>query len=219
LPNADVDVVTRAIGIDSRIGTKYFKGGLGFGGPCFPRDNVAFAQLALEHGARADLAQATHALNLHQVARLYELVSKLSPRNSTVAVLGMAYKPDTPVIEESQGVMIASMLAANGRNVVVYVPLALDNAMAVLGDFAKRVASAEDAVSVADVIVVATPCDEFKSIALEAFQRADTKKLLCIDCWRILPAAVCETADVIYLGVGPSALGSTATNPLRATIS
>src|SRR5262249_33880268 len=92
LPGADVDVVTQALGVDSRIGGKYLRGALGYGGPCFPRDNVAFTRLAADLGVRADLAKATHSLNLHQVTRLNDLVGRLSSKGTTVAVLGMAYK-------------------------------------------------------------------------------------------------------------------------------
>ncbi len=70
LPGADVDVVTGALGLDSRIGSKYLKGALGYGGPCFPRDNAAFSALARRVGARADLAEATDQINTYQVDRL-----------------------------------------------------------------------------------------------------------------------------------------------------
>jgi nucleotide sugar dehydrogenase len=70
LPGADVDVVTSAIGLDTRIGSKYLKGGVSFGGPCFPRDNVAFAALARTIRARADIAEATTRLNSYHAARL-----------------------------------------------------------------------------------------------------------------------------------------------------
>ena len=94
LPDADVDVVTRAIGEDSRIGGKYLKGALGYGGPCFPRDNVAWAALAQSLNAGADLAVATDKVNQRQVDRIVSLVGRLTPLDAVVAVLGLAYKPD-----------------------------------------------------------------------------------------------------------------------------
>ena len=111
LPGADVAVVTEALGKDTRIGSKYLVGGLGYGGPCFPRDNVAFSVLAEKLGVRSDLPRATDAINKHQIDRM---VAKVRDHvgDCKVAVLGLAYKPDTPVIEESQGVMIARDLAA-----------------------------------------------------------------------------------------------------------
>ncbi len=70
LPGADVDVVTNAVGLDSRIGRKYLKGALGYGGPCFPRDNVAFCHFARTVGAKADVAEATDRINRYQIDRL-----------------------------------------------------------------------------------------------------------------------------------------------------
>src|SRR5262249_19446982 len=184
LPGADVDVVTRALGVDSRIGGKYLRGALGYGGPCFPRDTVAFTSLADDLGVRADLAQATHHLNLHQVTRINQLVEQLSPRGTTVAVLGMAYKPETPVIEASQGVMLAAELAATGRRFVIYDPLAADNALAVLRDRVQGADTAAQAVSMADTIVIATDCNEFRTIPTFAFRRPSHRRALVIDCWR-----------------------------------
>jgi len=203
LPGADVDVVTRALGMDSRIGAKYLRGAVGYGGPCFPRDNVAFAQLAADLGVRSDLATATHELNLHQVARLCNFINSLSPSGGTVAVLGISYKPDTPVIEESQGMMLAIELARQGRKVIVYDPLALDNAMAVLRGKAERAANAAEAATKADVVVIATACKEFKTLPASAFLRPRGRRVVVIDCWRTLsPQIAGPTVDLLYLGVG-----------------
>ena len=81
LPGADVDVVTKALGADTRIGPKYLKGAMGYGGPCFPRDNVAFAALARKLGARADVAEATDRINNYQIERLTAW-SPSSPRRA-----------------------------------------------------------------------------------------------------------------------------------------
>src|ERR1035438_3914557 len=130
LPGADVDTVTSAIGCDTRIGQKYLKGALGYGGPCFPRDNKAFSALARANGAPALLAEATDAMNRRQVPRLAELILSRLPENGTAGILGLSYKPDTGVIEESQGVALAKYLLQSGAKVVVYDPEAMDNAKA-----------------------------------------------------------------------------------------
>src|SRR5215467_630575 len=128
LPGADVDVITAAIGCDTRIGTKYLKGALGYGGPCFPRDNIAFSALARDNGVPALLAEATDELNRRQVPRMAETILSRLPRGGTAAVMGLSYKPYTEVIEESQGVAIAKHLLAAGAKVVVYDPAAMPNA-------------------------------------------------------------------------------------------
>ena len=89
LPGADVDVVTKALGADTRIGSKYLKGAMGYGGPCFPRDNVAFAALARKIGARADVAEATDRINNHQIDRLTGLVAKFAKAGTRIALLGL----------------------------------------------------------------------------------------------------------------------------------
>ena len=104
LPGADADVVTRAVGADSRIGRKYLKPAIGYGGPCFPRDNKAFAALGRKLGVNTALAEATDAINEHQFQRMIGAVSAVAEPAQTVAILGLSYKPDTSVVEESQGV-------------------------------------------------------------------------------------------------------------------
>ena len=115
-------MVTAALGCDSRIGAKYLKGALGYGGPCFPRDNVALSALARANGVPALLAEATDGLNRRQVPRLAEMILSHLPVGGTAGVLGLSYKPNTEVIEESQGIAIAQALLAAGARVVVYDP-------------------------------------------------------------------------------------------------
>lgn len=206
IPEADVDVVTEALGADTRIGRKYLRGAIGYGGPCFPRDNVAFAKLAAQHGVRADLATATHDLNQHQVDRLRDLVRELSAPGATVSVLGLAYKPDTPVIEESQGVMLAAELARAGCKVRVHDPLAAENAMRVLGESVEAAATPEDAVKGAEIVLITTPWNGYAQLSADAFRREDGKPVKVVDCWRVLNGATnAPGVSVRYLGVGPAA--------------
>jgi len=200
LPGADVDAVTAALGLDSRIGRKYLRGALGYGGPCFPRDNVAFGSLARALGARADIAEATDHLNRHQIDRLAALASRLLGGGGKIGVLGLSYKPDTAVIEESQGVGLAARLSEAGREVYVHDPLALSNAMAVLLDKVVPLRSAEECVKAADVLIVTTPWKQFSEIPASAFARAQGR-LQILDCWRILcRETIGAVADIHYLG-------------------
>ena len=114
LPGAEVDVVTAALGLDSRIGRKYLKGAIGYGGPCFPRDNLALAALGYQIGAPVLLAEATDQANRGVVRQLVDLVISKLPPSGTAGILGMAYKPDTDVTEESQGLLLAQALVEQG---------------------------------------------------------------------------------------------------------
>jgi UDPglucose 6-dehydrogenase len=201
LQGADVDVVTAALGMDTRIGKKYLKGALGYGGPCFPRDNVAFGVLARSLGARADIAEATDRLNRHQIDRLAQIALRLLDSRSRVGVLGLSYKPETGVIEESQGVALAARLSEERKEVYVHDPLALQGAMAVLQDKVVPLMSAEECVKAVDVLVITTPWPQFKDIPHAAFARSGPR-LQVLDCWRILPREqLCAVADIHYLGI------------------
>ena len=114
LPGADVDEVAGAVGLDSRIGKKYFKGGLGYGGPCFPRDNIAFTSLAKTFNVDATIALATDQINERQVDRLLSKIKRLTSGRKFIGILGLTYKCDTPVTECSQSIMVANRLAKEG---------------------------------------------------------------------------------------------------------
>ena len=201
IAGADVDVVTAAVGADSRIGAKYLRGAIGYGGPCFPRDNVAFASLARTIGARAELAEATDLVNRHQVERVVGAILARTTHPGPIGILGLSYKPDTAVVEQSQGVALAGRLIAEGHEVIAYDPKALDNAQAALAGSMIAAASAEECVRRASIVVVMTPWPEFRSIPLSAFTRP--QRLTVIDCWRLFAREEVGTvAEVVYLGQG-----------------
>jgi UDPglucose 6-dehydrogenase len=204
LPGANVDVVTQAVGSDSRIGTKYLKGATGYGGPCFPRDNAAFGVLARSLGARAELAEATDALNRYQVERVMGAVEARLGDSGSVGVLGLSYKPDTAVVEESQGVALVERLLERGRRVIAYDPKALPTAKMVVRRPFEAAASAAECVRAASLVVVMTPWPEFRDIPAEAFNRSSSR-LTVIDCWRMIPTEVGTIADVVYFGHGAAA--------------
>ena len=202
LPGADADVVTGALGLDTRIGPKYLKGALGFGGPCFPRDNVAFNALARDNGVQALLAEATDSFNRKQVAWLADQMLGRLPVGGRVGILGLAYKPQTNVIEESQGIAFARYFLEHGVPVVAYDPAALDNARAQLAG-ATFASSAEDCARQADLLVIATAWEEFRRLSPRALKDSGRRPVV-VDCWRILPEAqFADRAELIVLGRGP----------------
>jgi UDPglucose 6-dehydrogenase len=200
LPGADSDVVTAALGCDTRIGAKYLTGGLGYGGPCFPRDNAAFSALARDNGVPALLAEATDAMNKRQAPRVAEMILARLPENGTVGILGLSYKPDTEVIEESQGVAIVQVLLDMGARVVVWDPAAMDNAKRVLNGDVVFAASAVECAREADVLAITTPWDEFRKLPQAAFQRTG-RQMAVLDCWRVLPERVSVNIEG-YLTLG-----------------
>jgi UDPglucose 6-dehydrogenase len=119
-PRADIHAVLDAIGSDSRIGKKYLRAGLSYGGPCFPRDNRLVAYTARQVGLSAPLAEASDRVNEETKVSLVEKVKAQVGREETVAVLGLSYKPDTYITEESAGLYLAQQLKRQGYRVVVH---------------------------------------------------------------------------------------------------
>lgn len=201
LPGADAYVVTRAVGADSRVGRKYLTPAIGYGGPCFPRDNKAFSALARRLGVNSALAEATDQINDHQLDRLQRAIEAVTPRHGTVAILGLSYKPDTGVIEESQGVQLAQWLAENGYKVFGSDPLALDATASVLQQTVQLVADATLAIASAEVVVVMTPWPEYAQIDPAHFAKGVRKTV--IDPWGHIDVnAIAVVADVLRLGTG-----------------
>jgi len=200
LPNADVEIVTEALGLDTRIGRKYLQGAIAYGGPCFPRDNKAFAALARDLGAEPLLAEATDAVNVAQTDRLARIVESRLQLGMTVGILGLAYKPDTGVVEESPGVALARLLGEAGYEVHVYDPVSTEAAVRALDGLARGSESVADLLERSDVTVIATPWPEFAELPLEAFER-EGKRPVVIDCWRLLSEETYgETVDIVRLG-------------------
>jgi UDPglucose 6-dehydrogenase len=119
-PKANIHHILEAIGSDSRVGQKYLRAGLSYGGPCFPRDNRLLAYTARQLGLEAPLAEASDRVNQQTNLDLFEKVQKLASKSDTVAVLGLTYKPDTYITEEAAGLFLAQQLKRQGYRVVVH---------------------------------------------------------------------------------------------------
>jgi len=118
--DTDIHMILDAIGADSRIGHKYLRAGLSYGGPCFPRDNRLVSYAAKQVGLSAPLAEATDRVNEMAKEQLAQQALACVKPGDTVAVLGMSYRPDTYIVEESAGLHIAQLLKQSGCRVVVH---------------------------------------------------------------------------------------------------
>jgi UDPglucose 6-dehydrogenase len=204
IPGGDVDVVSDALGLDSRIGRRYLTGGLGFGGPCFPRDNVALGFIADALGARADLPTTIDRLNRALTDRILDQLRPRVPRDVTVAVLGLAYKPFSHVTEESQAIMMVKTFLDHGARVLAYDPLARENANVELGGRALIMDSACDCLRDADVVLIATPDPQFKRLSARDFRRGG-RPVLVVDFWRILADQLTGIDGIEYVPYGRGA--------------
>src|ERR1700733_1982732 len=205
LPEADVNVVTDALGLDTRIGSKYLKGAVCYGGPCFPRDNRALAALASRVGASSGLAEATDVFNRAQIKSIAEIVRTHYSGRHSIGILGLTYKPNTDVVEESFGLLLAQELISADFSVVVYDPAAeLSNVLRSCKSL--RIApSAQDCIAQSSVVVLATPWKEFLEIPAAQWGGHDRRRTV-IDCWRALDHLNgTEGIQYVRLGFGGAA--------------
>lgn len=214
LPEADVNVVTGALGLDTRIGPKYLKGAVSYGGPCFPRDNRAFAALAEGVGATSDLAQATDRFNRAQIKLLANLVRQHKSNGGPIGILGLTYKPDTDVVDESFGLLLAQELANSGVSVLVHDPSATNVPALASCKNARIAGSAQECVRNSDVVVLATPWQEYRNISPSDWSGKSNPRTL-IDCWRFLENLK-SSEGVHYVCLG---FGGTAEKQVEAMVS
>ncbi|RKY33481.1 MAG: UDP-glucose/GDP-mannose dehydrogenase family protein [Candidatus Omnitrophota bacterium] len=198
VPGANAEVITQALGLDSRIGSKYLKPGLGYGGPCFPRDNLAFSAFVRKLNMKAKLAEVVDEVNKEQVARIVAILEEIAKRKRGVriGILGLSYKPNTPIIEDSQAIDIVEILIKKGYDIIVYDPMALEIARGVFGDEVGYARSTSECIEKSDVVLIATPWKEFEELD---FKKIKHKDIVILDCWRIVRD---KGLKIKYLGIG-----------------
>jgi UDPglucose 6-dehydrogenase len=200
VPGSSVDEVTKALGLDTRIGPKYLKGAISYGGPCFPRDNLALSSLARLVGAPADIAQATDSFNRSQVRWLADFVLDSLSARGVVGILGLTYKPYTNVTEEAAGSLLYRELISRHVAVVAFDPAAQNLSLGSRCGHIELAASATDCVGKADVVVITTPWPEFSTIEATAWARPRDPRII-IDCWRSFDF-LRHILGVNYIGLG-----------------
>jgi len=209
VPGGDADIVCQALGDDLRIGRKYFSGGQAFGGPCFPRDNRALAAFARQIGLGAELPLATDAYNSGLLSRSLAQVMALVPSGGAVGVLGLAYKPATPVVEEAPGFILARELAAAGRRVVAHDPVAGKAARSVLPADVTLAATAADCLHGVSAAAITLPDPAYRALRPADFPHPMT----VLDYWRVLNPAVVALPHLRVIQRGRSPLPASGAAP------
>lgn len=183
-PDADIDQITNALGGDSRIGSKYLKAGLGFGGPCFPRDNIAFQAFAEDVDGTAQIGSRVVNINNNVPKRILKsLMAKIS-KASTIAILGLSYKPDTHIIEESQSILLIQLLIKNGYSINVYDPLAIDETKKLLGNTINYFDNPDECMRKSAAICCLTQWPEINTINWEIIMSSVAPDAILFDAWR-----------------------------------
>jgi UDPglucose 6-dehydrogenase len=178
LDDVNIDTVTNAIGLDSRIGTKYLRAAAPYGGPCFPRDTRALSFLYSELGLADSLSQATDSANKNHATFIAKYIKQNTHHNAKIGICGISYKTGTQVIEESPGMAIGLLLAKEGNEIRFWddeeaTPLDAEI------DFHPE-NSAESLVSCVDFVVITRPLNDAKAFyeVLEKFKKP------YLDLWR-----------------------------------
>lgn len=198
IEGTDVDAITSAIGYDKRISPYYFRGGLAFGGTCFPRDTKAFMTISRQYDLNPILLSAVEDVNVEQNKHLTEVVERNLGTENKVSILGVAFKDKTPVTEESPAIHLIQELVIDDVFVTVFDPLAMEDTQVLFGDEINYVNSIEECLDSSPVCVVTLMSKDYKN-AIENYQTATP--LTIIDCWRQIDVnKVSENIKIVAIG-------------------
>jgi len=197
---ADVVKVAEGVGLDHRLGPHFLRAGVGFGGSCFPKDTNALKQLASNSGYHFQLLSAVIEVNELQKRRVINKLQKYLGRlrGKRIALLGLAFKPNTDDMREAPSVVLASRLLAEGADVRAYDPVAKP------GDLVHGVSlcdSVLEAVSGVDAAVIVTDWQEFRSLASPEVREAMRRPLI-VDGRNLLDPDATRAAGFDYEGIG-----------------
>ncbi|MED0686909.1 UDP-glucose/GDP-mannose dehydrogenase family protein [Anoxybacillus ayderensis] len=194
----DVVDVAKGIGLDGRIGPHFLQAGIGYGGSCFPKDVAALQQMAYEQNVRPYMLEATKTINDTQLNWYVQKIKRTLGHMSTkrIAVLGIAFKPNTDDIRESPAISLIKKLHAHGANVIAHDPKAVLHNVDV-----KQAKTIEEAIAQADALVVATDWDEYKQLNW-AYVKQMMNGNVVIDGRNSLPREAIMNAGLNYIGVG-----------------
>jgi len=166
---ADVHDVAKGIGLDGRIGNKFLHPGPGYGGSCFPKDTLAFVRIARESGSPSRIVEAVVNINEERKARMADKIVAAcggTVENKQLAVLGVAFKPNTDDVRDSASLTIIPALQAAGARIRAYDPEAMEEAKELLVNI-DWCANAYSAMENADCLVILTEWNEFRALDLE----------------------------------------------------
>ncbi len=198
---ADVQDIARGIGLDGRIGSKFLHAGPGFGGSCFPKDTIALLKTSQECGAPTRIVEAVIAVNDRRKVAMAEKIERLfgGVANKTIAILGLTFKPNTDDMRDAPSLVIVPYLQARGARIQAYDPEGAKEARALFR--IEPCASADDALSGADGVVILTEWNEFRALDLEKVKSL-LRRPLMIDLRNIYRPSQMASAGFEYFSVG-----------------
>ncbi|MFB5661021.1 UDP-glucose dehydrogenase family protein [Alteribacillus sp. HJP-4] len=204
LYDADVNAVAKGMGMDNRIGPKFLHAGIGYGGSCFPKDVKALKYLAEEKGYKTDMLQAVNDVNEKQSRKMIDhldLIYNNQINGLTIAILGLAFKPNTDDMREAPSLKIIHELIGRGAKIRAFDPISMNNAKSLLPDDVYYAGSAGEAIEGADAAFLVTEWDECKEIAPTDYKKKMNRPVV-LDGRNALDAQALKNEGIIYHGIG-----------------
>ena len=205
LVGADVNMVRAGIGADTRIGRKFLYAGCGYGGSCFPKDVKALIKTADDNGYSMEVLKAVERVNERQKTVLFDKLSKANPSESlagkTIAIWGLAFKPETDDMRESTALVMIRKLLDAGCRVRAYDPVAMNECRRILGDTILYCKDMYDAVLDADALLLLTEWKEFRLPSWQVVKKS-MRRPLVIDGRNIFDSDELHELGFEYFGIG-----------------
>ena len=170
---ANVDSVRKGIGTDSRIGSKFLYAGCGYGGSCFPKDVKALLHTGLDNDYHMEVIEAVERVNEKQKSIVYDKIIKsvVSVKGKTIAIIGLAFKPETDDMREAPALVVIDKLLADGATIRVFDPVAMDECKRRIGDAVTYCKNIYDAADGADVFALMTEWRQFRMPAWNVIKK------------------------------------------------
>ncbi len=200
--SADVQTVAKAMGLDGRISSKFLHAGPGYGGSCFPKDTLAFVNIAEKAGAQASIVKTVIEVNKRQKQRVIDKLKKFVPdlKGKNIGLLGLAFKPETDDVRESPALDVIQAILDSGGEVKAYDPEAIEEMRRHYPQIT-YVASAYDAIKGADAIVILTEWNEFRNMDLDQIKTV-VKQPVLIDARNIYEPEIVLAKGFKYACIG-----------------
>ena len=200
---ANVDNVRRGIGTDTRIGKKFLYAGCGYGGSCFPKDVKALMHTGIDNGYHMEVIEAVERVNEKQKSIVYDKIIKMagSVKGKTVAILGLAFKPETDDMREAPALVVIEKLLADGATVRVFDPIAMDECKRRIGDVVTYCKNMYDAADGADVFALMTEWRQFRMPSWNVIKKVMTGNVV-VDGRNIYDRAELEEQGFVYTRIG-----------------
>lgn len=200
---ANVDSVRKGIGTDSRIGSKFLYAGCGYGGSCFPKDVKALMHTGIDNGYHMEVIEAVEHVNEKQKSIVYEKIIEAvgSVKGKTVAILGLAFKPETDDMREAPALVVIEKLLADGATIRVFDPIAIDECKRRIGDVVTYCKNLYDAADGADVFALLTEWRQFRMPSWNVIKKVMTGNLV-VDGRNIYDRQELEEIGFVYTRIG-----------------